>query len=159
MNGPGDLLSVCNTSYRTMNLRTVAPNSVRFISSKDHSKWAAATDSNLPFVCVGDINRQVGRAGWRGRSWQRRVGLQKSQAGRGGGTLCLSNAAVWRSYNDAVVDVERCPLPVDDDGAAREYDARETAQALTICLVSVALLLCACPLDGVRPLRPDRRRR
>lgn len=36
------------------------PDAVTFEETKDHSKWAIAFSSSQPWVCIGDINRQVG---------------------------------------------------------------------------------------------------
>jgi deoxyribonuclease-2 len=47
--------------------------------TRDHAKWAISTSP--PWVCVGDINRQV------------------SQRKRGGGTLCLQDAALWKALD------------------------------------------------------------
>lgn len=57
----------------------------------DHSKWAISSGTNLNLVCLGDINRV------------------ESQFKRGGGTTCLRNNAVWKSFNSFVAEVEKCP--------------------------------------------------
>ncbi|XP_022085270.1 uncharacterized protein LOC110976371 [Acanthaster planci] len=47
-----------------------------FGNCQDHSKWAVTIKPGLEWTCIGDINRQF------------------TQERRGGGTLCLQNAAV-----------------------------------------------------------------
>jgi hypothetical protein len=93
-----------------MNLRQVQPNAVQFASSKDHSKYALAADANTPYVCVGDINRQVERTAVYNIDKLGCDNFQTSQERRSGGTMCLSNVRVWQSYRSAVDEVEPCPV-------------------------------------------------
>lgn len=90
MNGPGDLHSTCNASYKVLNVLTVGLDSFIFPNSKDHSKWAVSTDPSKPFICVGDINRQI------------------SQTLRSGGTTCLLNEHVWTLFKDSIKKLEKC---------------------------------------------------
>jgi len=103
LNGAGsDLVSYCNLTYKTYNLRSVKLDS-RFVfnSSKDHSKWAVSTENKTPTVCIGDINRQ------------------KSQVSRGGGTVCLNNQVLWGLYRSSVGTPEPCPTNATSSGASR----------------------------------------
>lgn len=59
----------------------------------DHSKWVIGTTPSLGLVCIGDINRQ------------------KSQAKRGGGTVCFLNCAVYNAFSALIVDVDRFTKP------------------------------------------------
>jgi deoxyribonuclease-2 len=47
--------------------------------TRDHAKWAVSTTPS--WVCVGDINRQI------------------SQRKRGGGTICLQDAVLWKALD------------------------------------------------------------
>eukprot|EP01027_Heterolobosea_sp_BB2_P003493 GEZU01005292.1.p1 GENE.GEZU01005292.1~~GEZU01005292.1.p1 ORF type:complete len:358 (+),score=57.79 GEZU01005292.1:178-1251(+) len=58
-----------------------------FKETKDHSKWAIAQAD--PWVCVGDINRNV------------------SQWKRGGGTVCVHNANVYAAFKYVVAQVNQ----------------------------------------------------
>lgn len=54
--------------------------------TKDHAKWAVAlknSTSQLPWVCVADLNRMV------------------SQEKRGGGALCFQEERLWQALRDA----------------------------------------------------------
>jgi deoxyribonuclease-2 len=55
--------------------------SVCWKETNDHSKWAISTTAGRNVVCIGDINKQ------------------KSQWTRGGGTLCIINANLWKIFN------------------------------------------------------------
>ena len=59
LNGNGDLESKCDNKAQVNNLRSVKPGGVAFSSAKDHSKYAVSDDAKSPWVCIGDINRQV----------------------------------------------------------------------------------------------------
>lgn len=63
---------------------------MEFKSTKDHSKWAVSGNSNRPWICIGDINRQF------------------SQFNRGGGIVCFSNKKISSLYRNAIDDVECC---------------------------------------------------
>ncbi|CAL8068852.1 unnamed protein product [Calicophoron daubneyi] len=69
---------------------------ISFPNSDDHAKWAATIpkgreiNSDKMWICLGDINRQP------------------SQFHRGGGTMCLKNAAVWKAFNELIKEREEC---------------------------------------------------
>jgi len=90
-NGPGDFPSSCDREFQVHNIQSIQlPENVNFPNSDDHSKWAAAENSAGPWICIGDINRQHG------------------QLVRGGGTMCLKNAEVWKRYRNSVSEVQPC---------------------------------------------------
>uniref|UniRef100_A0A1I8BL64 Deoxyribonuclease II n=1 Tax=Meloidogyne hapla TaxID=6305 RepID=A0A1I8BL64_MELHA len=87
--GRGDLPSDCDTSFKIHNIQSIRftkPFVIKFDNSKDHSKWAVSEE----IICIGDINRQ------------------KSQAKRGGGTICMKNKNIANIYRSAIGDVECC---------------------------------------------------
>uniref|UniRef100_A0A0N5AHC8 Deoxyribonuclease II n=1 Tax=Syphacia muris TaxID=451379 RepID=A0A0N5AHC8_9BILA len=90
LNGPGDLSSSCNTAYKVMNVLSIRLQNFTFPSSKDHSKWAISNDDNEPYLCIGDINRQV------------------SQTMRSGGTMCFQNKNLWKVFKKSIIKVEPC---------------------------------------------------
>ncbi|XP_022189882.2 plancitoxin-1 [Nilaparvata lugens] len=97
-NGAGSPLpSDCSTAYKVMNVENVnlcvKKDCDSFSYTKDHSKWAVSIDDQKPYICIGDVNRAL------------------SQGKRGGGTVCMNNAKVWKAFYSAVTDVEPCPRP------------------------------------------------
>lgn len=56
----------------------------------DHSKWVVSTNEKLPYVCVGDINRQY------------------SQFKRGGGTMCVEDPQLWKTFKKLVLASSMC---------------------------------------------------
>ena len=92
LNGPNDMLSNCTSNFSVYNLRSVKPFKYSFNNSKDHSKWAVGIDASDPWICIGDINRQI------------------SQRKRGGGTVCLNNANISMLYRLSVDRIECCSI-------------------------------------------------
>ncbi|VDD87710.1 unnamed protein product [Enterobius vermicularis] len=93
LNGPGDLESSCDTKYKVFNVLSVNIDNFPFTNSKDHSKWAVTDDRYKPYICIGDINRQV------------------SQTKRSGGTVCLKNGAMWKLFRNSIERIEECGKP------------------------------------------------
>ncbi len=62
-----------------------------FANYKDHSKFMVAkSSSELPFVCIGDINRMT------------------TQYQRGGGTMCIQDEYIWKTFRNLVVQIIPC---------------------------------------------------
>uniref|UniRef100_A0A0R3RHM8 Deoxyribonuclease II n=1 Tax=Elaeophora elaphi TaxID=1147741 RepID=A0A0R3RHM8_9BILA len=83
------------SSYKVLDVKKVAlPFNITFSNALDHSKFAVATlDANkalLPWICIGDINRQ------------------ERQLFRAGGTMCFMNSKVHSIYNAMVSDYWPC---------------------------------------------------
>jgi len=90
-NGRGDEPSSCKGAYHVQNIKQVKlSNSVEFANSKDHSKWAVSVSKSSDWICVGGINRQHG------------------QITRGGGTMCMKNKNVWKTFTASVKSTESC---------------------------------------------------
>jgi len=68
----------------------ISTESVSFRTMQDHSKFAIGKTSSMPYVCVGDINRQP------------------SQFKRGGGTMCIKNFDIWNQYYNLVKSYIGC---------------------------------------------------
>ncbi|KAJ7985446.1 hypothetical protein DPEC_G00352120 [Dallia pectoralis] len=92
----GILPSDCSLGWKVLDIRELAPGDrVTYDVAKDHSKWAVSTSGGgsagaAGWVCVGDINRD------------------KAEEKRGGGTVCLQDATVWKAYSTAAIQCEMC---------------------------------------------------
>uniref|UniRef100_UPI00358EC861 deoxyribonuclease-2-alpha-like n=1 Tax=Myxine glutinosa TaxID=7769 RepID=UPI00358EC861 len=93
-NSPHVLNSNCSAQFPVFNVKTVdLLGQIEFHTTQDHCKWCVAqSDGGMvaPWVCVGDVNRIA------------------AEMKRGGGTLCLSDPAVWKAFYNAVNDYEKC---------------------------------------------------
>ncbi|CAG9536151.1 unnamed protein product [Cercopithifilaria johnstoni] len=81
--------------YKVLDVKKVTlPFNITFPNALDHSKFAVATlDTNkvpLPWICIGDINRQ------------------KHQLVRAGGSMCFANSEVHSIYSAMVPDYWPC---------------------------------------------------
>ncbi|EFX90243.1 hypothetical protein DAPPUDRAFT_39768 [Daphnia pulex] len=81
-------------TYAVQNIKQVhlSDDGQAFPSHSDHSKWAISSRQEKPWVCIADINRM------------------DSQRHRGGGSLCFSQPELWRGFDQAVNQLEPCPL-------------------------------------------------
>lgn len=93
-NGRGYLESACKQKYTVRNIRAIdfINNSVEYNSTHDHSKWAISLNELDPWVCVGDINRMI------------------TQFKRGGGTVCMKNQNVWKTFDNIVFRTDACKI-------------------------------------------------
>lgn len=89
-----DKLQVSNVNEMMINFAkgSPLPDSGVWPYARDHSKWAMSQNPKDPYVCIGDINRM------------------KSQFKRGGGTVCVKDASIWKVFRDAVHEIEACKL-------------------------------------------------
>ncbi|EFO20585.1 deoxyribonuclease II family protein [Loa loa] len=83
------------SSFKVLDVKKVIlPFNITFPNAFDHSKFAVATlDAHkvlMPWICIGDINRQ------------------ESQLLRAGGTMCFANSQVHSIYNAMVPDYWPC---------------------------------------------------
>jgi len=81
------LPSLC-TPYQTLNVGSISLGDQQFYYTQDHSKWGVSLKGS--WSCVGDINRM------------------QSQRSRGGGTMCLPNANLWKALSGVVASSEPC---------------------------------------------------
>lgn len=87
----GILPSDCSLGWKVLDITLISPGQTfAFKTSQDHSKWAVSPGAGGGWVCVGDINRN------------------KAEEKRGGGTVCLQDAAVWKAYRTAALECEAC---------------------------------------------------
>merc|ERR1711962_559501 len=92
--GHGNLGPSCKGDYTVVDVSRVGIKTptqhYTFKTYDDHSKYAISTDSKNPYVCVGDINRQY------------------SQFKRGGGTMCIKDARLWKTFKKMVLKAASC---------------------------------------------------
>ncbi|XP_069460245.1 deoxyribonuclease-2-alpha isoform X2 [Ambystoma mexicanum] len=91
-NSRGILTSNCSQPYHVFNVQDLRfPSGPSFTSHVDHSKWSVSlSDAGGTWTCVGDMNRD------------------QEEEQRGGGTVCISNPRVWKSYRALVSSYEPC---------------------------------------------------
>lgn len=97
----GVLSSNCSLTWKVLNIQSLAPGQkFTFNSTDDHSKWAVSTTAAQgaagAWVCVGDINRN------------------QAEEKRGGGTVCLQDATIWKAYRTAALKCISCDGPLCD---------------------------------------------
>ncbi|KAG1660874.1 Deoxyribonuclease-2-alpha [Nymphon striatum] len=82
----------CDTDYKVYNVENLNYDvvDVSFTNYNDHSKFVVSVHSQKPWVCVGDINRAT------------------TQFRRGGGTTCLKDLSIWKSYHNIVTKTDDC---------------------------------------------------
>ncbi|KAJ1354078.1 Deoxyribonuclease II [Parelaphostrongylus tenuis] len=54
-----DVGTQCGDGENVYDVTQVQLPSATFRNSLDHSKWGVSMDESMPFVCIGDVNRQV----------------------------------------------------------------------------------------------------
>ncbi|XP_077326508.1 deoxyribonuclease-2-alpha [Lithobates pipiens] len=91
LNSRGILQSNCSLAYHTYNALTLSFDpTVTFSSHKDHSKWCVTWSDSPGWACIGDMNRD------------------KEEMQRGGGTVCIQDTTVWKSFKTLVMDYSKC---------------------------------------------------
>ncbi|KAF8354005.1 hypothetical protein PRIPAC_95628 [Pristionchus pacificus] len=87
----GDLIpTVCNSPNPVFDAQEIkVGGSAQFSYTKDHSKYGRTVDAKNKVVCIGDINRMT------------------SQYSRGGGTVCITDADLWKAY-DLIKEIPKC---------------------------------------------------
>ncbi|XP_053573822.1 deoxyribonuclease-2-alpha [Bombina bombina] len=96
-NSAGILPSDCSIPHHVYNIDYIAFSQAHNFSTHiDHSKWCV-TDSGTPgWACVGDMNRN------------------KEEERRGGGTVCIKDPVVWKSFNRLVSVYSNCEQVPND---------------------------------------------
>ncbi|CAD8136668.1 unnamed protein product [Paramecium pentaurelia] len=80
----------CTSSYQTFSNLSRLQNGYKFSYTKDHSKFGISLNSNIPYVCMSDINRQV------------------SQNKRGGTAICFIHHNIWSQINYQFIERQQC---------------------------------------------------
>lgn len=75
---------------RVLDITSVSFPGQSWVTENDHSKWAITQSSDKPALCVGDINRAHG------------------QDERGGGTVCIRDAAIHKQIANVVNETDSC---------------------------------------------------
>ncbi|XP_043940585.1 deoxyribonuclease-2-alpha [Protopterus annectens] len=93
-NSAGVLPSNCSIEYFVYSIEYLQfSQAISFSHHIDHSKWCiskSANDSGKPWTCIGDMNRVEG------------------EMKRGGGTVCTSDAAIWKAFYKLIEKYEDC---------------------------------------------------
>jgi len=90
-NGKGNTGKNCSLSYHVTNAAQISlADDITFSILDDHSKWAVSDEKSGGFICIGDINRQFG------------------QIRRGGGTVCMQDAKVWKAFRNSIKKSDSC---------------------------------------------------
>uniref|UniRef100_A0A8C5Q767 Deoxyribonuclease-2-alpha n=1 Tax=Leptobrachium leishanense TaxID=445787 RepID=A0A8C5Q767_9ANUR len=91
LNSRGILPSNCSQTCHTFNIMSIGFNqSLNFSSHLDHSKWCVTGSATPGWTCIGDMNRNLG------------------EMHRGGGTVCLKDTTIWKSFSALVSDYSKC---------------------------------------------------
>ncbi|XP_053319470.1 deoxyribonuclease-2-alpha [Spea bombifrons] len=91
LNSHGTLLSNCSLDYHTYDIRAIRfTSTLNFSSHIDHSKWCVTGPEVPGWTCIGDMNRN----------------LQEEH--RGGGTVCVMDPVVWKSFYSLVSNYSIC---------------------------------------------------
>lgn len=87
------LPSNCSVKHNVYNVKSVKlPLIPPFNITSDHSKWCVTMGKKTGiWTCIADMNREI------------------SQMRRGGGAVCTSNTAVWKTFSKMVDRYEKCP--------------------------------------------------
>ncbi|XP_072255603.1 deoxyribonuclease-2-alpha [Pyxicephalus adspersus] len=91
LNSRGILPSNCSLAYHTYNAQRLSFGpTISYSSHVDHSKWCVTWSNTPGWACIGDMNRD------------------KEEEQRGGGTVCVQDTTVWKSYHKLVMDYTKC---------------------------------------------------
>ncbi|KAE8620032.1 hypothetical protein XENTR_v10010074 [Xenopus tropicalis] len=92
-NSRGVLPSNCSLPFHTYNIMEIDIScAYSFSTHNDHSKWCVTDGAG--WACVGDMNRDV------------------KEERRGGGTVCVNDPNVWKSFRSLVSSYNNCTGPV-----------------------------------------------
>ncbi|KAJ1347910.1 Deoxyribonuclease II [Parelaphostrongylus tenuis] len=98
-----DVGTQCGGGENVYDVTEVRLPQATFSSTKDHSKWGVSMNESAPFVCIGDVNRQI------------------SQFNRGGGAACVQNKALWAAFYRSVATFAKCNV----EGKETEVERRK----------------------------------
>uniref|UniRef100_A0A671QWX2 deoxyribonuclease II n=1 Tax=Sinocyclocheilus anshuiensis TaxID=1608454 RepID=A0A671QWX2_9TELE len=85
------LPSNCSLPRHVMNIdRVCLPGPQMFKSYEDHSKWCVSYAFKDQWTCLGNLNRDSGKAG------------------RGGGLICSQNSVIYKAFRQAMAGYKHC---------------------------------------------------